>query len=149
QTGGELTDAADESNVNISVSRYVAQALAADRGLPPRSREAALTFIGSCLNPDDDGYFFTPEVDDPQNKAGHSRVDTARSYGTTTADAVLAQLAWGVPRKNPQIRAALRWLEAQPSLAVVPGFPRAGGRIIGAEAALRFYYWAALAQVTE
>jgi hypothetical protein len=147
QIGGEPIDAAAESNVNISVSRFVAEGLQAQDGVPDHARAAALKFVERCRNPHDGGYFFTPSADDPLNKAGQGPAGAPRSYGTATADAILAQLAWNVPKNDPHIRAALEWLESHPTLDIVPGFPATAARVAGGEEALKYYYWATLAQV--
>lgn len=147
QIGGEVADSVAETNVNISVSRFVAEALNGDEALPGQPRQAALGFLDRCRNPNDGGYFFTPAADDPLNKAGQVTQDSAASYGTATADALLTQLAWRVPRSDPALQSALRWLEAQPFIAVVPGIAGGDQAIVGADEALKYYWWAALAKI--
>ncbi|MGE3640932.1 MAG: hypothetical protein AB7G28_20415 [Pirellulales bacterium] len=147
QVGGEPEDSGAKVNVNISVSRFVAEALAHKGGVPTDTSDAAQRFLERCRNPDDGGYFFVPAADDPLNKAGVGPTGAAASYGTATADAVLALLAWGVSPDDPQLCAAVHWLQSQRSLDIVPGFSSSRPRVVGAEQALVFYYWAAVARV--
>lgn len=147
QVGGELEDAQSESNFNLSVSRHALEGLAGDESARP-SRENAIKFIESCRNVDDGGFYFTPTVDDPLNKAGVADSDAARSYGTATVDGILALLACQVPAENERIQAALHWLEENPTFTKVPGYGRRGSVLHG-DTALRFYYFAALARVME
>jgi hypothetical protein len=62
----------------------------------------------------DDGGFFFLHHDFQRNKAGPAECATAprfRSYGSTTADGLRALLACGLTKDDPQVRAALHWLE--------------------------------------
>lgn len=68
----------------------------------------------------DGGFFFTTTEFDT-NKAGHDG-QRFRSYGTTTADGILALLATGRPPGDPHISAAQRWLTAHHRDMAVPGF---------------------------
>jgi hypothetical protein len=147
QVGGELEDARSESNFNLSITRHALEALAGD-GTARSSRENAITFIESCRNVDDGGFYFMPAVDDPLNKAGVADSGAARSYGTATADGILALLACQVPVDDERVQAALQWLEENHSLTKVPGYSRRGS-VVHADTALQFYYFAALARVME
>src|SRR5262249_20275587 len=99
--GGERRTPPDTGHVDLSMTRYVIDALRA-AGLPPADPAfaAARVFVERCQNFDavhpenaDGGFFFsTTEFD--TNKAGHDG-GHFRSYGTTTADGVLALLGIG------------------------------------------------------
>jgi hypothetical protein len=147
QVGGELEDAKTESNFNLSVTRNALEALTGDEAARP-SRENAISFVEKCRNSDDGGFYFLPDIDDPLNKAGVTAAGAARSYGTTTADGILALLACQVPADDERIQGALHWLEENPTITKVPGY---GGRssVVHADTALQFYYFAALARVME
>lgn len=147
QVGGELEDAETESNFNLSVTRHALEALAGDEAACP-SRENAIKFVQNCRSSDDGGFYFLPDIDDPLNKAGVTAAGAARSYGTTTADGILALLACQVPADDERIQSALHWLEENLTVTKVPGY---GGRssAVHADTALQFYYFATLARVME
>jgi prenyltransferase beta subunit len=145
--GGELEDAETESNFNLSVTRHALEALTGDEAARP-SRENAISFVENCRNSDDGGFYFRPTADDPLNKAGVTAAGAARSYGTTTADGILALLACQVPADDERIQGALHWLEENPTITKVPGYGGRGG-VVHADTALQFYYFAALARVME
>jgi squalene-hopene/tetraprenyl-beta-curcumene cyclase len=155
QTGGGAGDAKRSGNTNISVTCFALEALRADDASHQAAVADALVFLGRCqnLSPDgmgDGGFFFTPGVDDPLNKAGllerAGKPPTARSYGTTTADGLCALVACGLPRDDSRIRAAQKWLEAHESIELVPGFPHGDPETAAAGEGLQFYYYAALAR---
>ncbi len=155
QTGGGSGDAKRPGNTNVSVSCFALQALRAADALDQSAAADALVFLGHCQNfpsdgTGDGGFFFTPDVDDPLNKAGllerADRPPTARSYGTTTADGLCALVACEVPKDDPRVLAALAWLERHDSVAVVPGFLEDDPETSSAAEGLRFYYYAALAR---
>jgi hypothetical protein len=126
--GGGRRTPPETGHVDLSMTRYVLEALRAD-GAPVSGRafEQARVFVERCQNFDaslsdesDGGFFFsTTEFD--TNKAGHDG-KRFRSYGTTTADGILALLAIGRPPDDPRIAAAQRWLTAHQSDMSVPGF---------------------------
>ena len=125
------------------MTRHVLQALAA--GGLPQSDPAftrARVFVERCQNPDG-GLFFSTVVLDA-NKAGQAG-EQYRSYGTTTADGILALLALGTPRQNERLRAAERWLAAHDSPDSTAGF--IGPAYQRWTTGLRFYYAAVSAQV--
>jgi hypothetical protein len=92
----------------------------------------------------DGGFVFSP-VTPALNKAGES-AEGFRSYGTATADGVLALRASGVPDSDERITRAIAWLDRNHHSDRVPGFDEAGSRQAWG-AGLRFYYAAALARV--
>ena len=76
----------------------------------------ALAFVLRCGTPDGGFLFFPPSPHRP-GKAGDSVV-----YGSATADGLRASIACGVPRDDPRVIAARRWLEARGDPSRVPGF---------------------------
>jgi len=126
--GGGRRTPPDTGHVDLSMTRYVLEALR-DAGVGPSDRafEQALVFVQRCQNFDanrpaeaDGGFFFsTTEFD--TNKAGHDG-KRFRSYGTTTADGILALLALQRPPDDPRLSAARRWLAAHNKDMQVPGF---------------------------
>ncbi|MDP8979737.1 MAG: terpene cyclase/mutase family protein [Acidobacteriota bacterium] len=126
--GGSPRTPPDTGHVDLSMTRYVIDALRA-AGVPASDPvfERARVFVERCQNfdpsnPDraDGGFFFsTTEFD--TNKAGHDGTHF-RSYGTTTADGVLALLALGSSLSDVRVRAAARWLTDHHRDMDVPGF---------------------------
>jgi squalene-hopene/tetraprenyl-beta-curcumene cyclase len=149
QVGGERRDALAETNVNISVTRFVLEGLRPTLSSQQVAQEAALEFLARCQN-DDGGFCFIPLADDPLNKAGENDEGESRSYGTATADGLAALVACGVGRDDARVGRAVRWLEMHPTIEVVPGFPDGEEAALPtADAALKFYYYAGLAQAIE
>jgi hypothetical protein len=125
--GGRRTPPAP-GHVDLSMTRYVLDALRA-AGVPdadPSFAEARI-FVERCQNFDpknpgvaDGGFFFsTTEAD--TNKAGQEG-DHFRSYGTTTADGILALLATGHAPADARVIAARQWLAGHHRDMAVPGF---------------------------
>jgi squalene-hopene/tetraprenyl-beta-curcumene cyclase len=141
--GGDLHTSPHTGHVDLSMTRYVLQALAAAgvaAGDP--AFERAQVFLGRCQNGDaggDGGFFFSPVILDA-NKAGEDG-SRFRSYGTTTADGLLGLIASGVPVSDTRVQAAAKWLRDHRSATGAPGFvDQAHARWTGG---LRFYYAAA------
>jgi hypothetical protein len=116
-----------------------------DAGVPASDRifEQARMFLGRCQNFDADGGFFFSTTEFDTNKAGHDG-KRFRSYGTTTADGILALLALGLPRDDPHVAAAQRWLTEHHRDVEVPGFT--GAAYQRWPRGLSFYYSSAAAQ---
>ena len=142
--GGGRRTPPDTGHVDLSMTRYVIEALR-DAGVPAsdRSFEQARMFLGRCQNFDADGGFFFSTTEFDTNKAGHDG-KRFRSYGTTTADGILALLAGGVPPDDPHVSAAQRWLTAHHRDVEVPGFT--GAAYQRWPRGLSFYYSSAAAQ---
>jgi hypothetical protein len=126
--GGGRRTPPDTGHVDLSMTRYVLQALRA-AGVPatdPIFKQAQM-FVERCQNfdprqpADADGGFFFSTTEYDTNKAGHDG-KRFRSYGTTTADGILALLAAGLPPDDPHISAAQHWLTAHHHDMAVPGF---------------------------
>jgi Prenyltransferase and squalene oxidase repeat len=152
--GGARRTPPGTGHVDLSMTLYVLQALrAADRGANAAESDPALTsarvFVERCQNFDarrpsdlDGGFFFsTTEAD--TNKAGQDG-DHFRSYGTTTADGILALLATGHVASDARAIAAQRWLTAHHRDMDVPGF--SGEAYRRWPRGLAFYYSAASAR---
>jgi hypothetical protein len=102
------------------MTRYVIEALrAAGVAASDPALVCARVFIERCQNPDGGFFFTTTEFD--TNKAGHDGKQF-RSYGTATADGILALLAAGVERHDPRVEAAERWLAGHHRDMDAPGF---------------------------
>ena len=126
--GGGRRNPPDTGHVDLSMSRYVIEAFRA-AGVPASDSalQSARTFVERCQNfdphkPDDlDGGFFFSTTEFDTNKAGHDGKHY-RSYGTTTADGILALIALGAPPGDTRVAAASRWLTAHHSGFATPGF---------------------------
>jgi hypothetical protein len=125
--GGAELRPPDTGHVDLSMTRHVLEALRA-AGIPASDPvfERARVFLQRCQNFDtrrssaDGGFFFsTTEFD--TNKAGHDGKNF-RSYGTTTADGILALIAAGASPDDARLRAAARWLTSHHRDMDVPGF---------------------------
>jgi hypothetical protein len=142
--GGGRRTPPDTGHVDLSMTRYVLEALR-DAGVPasdPMFEEARM-FLERCQNFDADGGFFFSTTEFDTNKAGHDG-KRFRSYGTTTADGILALLAAGLRPDDPHISAAQRWLFAHHRDTQVPGFT--GAAYQRWPRGLSFYYSSAAAQ---
>jgi hypothetical protein len=126
--GGGRRTPPDTGHVDLSMTRYVLEAFrAAGLSTSDQLFERARVFVERCQNfdpkrPDDaDGGFFFSTTEFDTNKAG-SDGKHFRSYGTTTADGILALLAIGHPLDDLRIAAAQRWLSVHQRDMNVPGF---------------------------
>jgi squalene-hopene/tetraprenyl-beta-curcumene cyclase len=114
--GGQRRTPPDTGHVDLSMTRHVLEALRA-AGMPAADPlyGRARVFVERCQNfdpahPNDlDGGFFFSTTEHDTNKAGHDG-KRFRSYGTTTADGILALLATGARADHPRVVAARRWL---------------------------------------
>jgi len=126
--GGIARTPPNTGHVDLSMTRHVIQALRA-AGVQPSDTvfTCARVFVERCQNfdvrrPDDaDGGFFFSTTEFDTNKAGHDG-KRFRSYGTTTADGILALLALGSPPADKRLLAAQRWLTTHHRDMAVPGF---------------------------
>ncbi len=120
--GGERRTPPGTGHVDLSMTRYVLDALHS-AGVPaddPAFSHAAV-FVERCQNRDADGGFFFTTTEFDTNKAGADG-GRYRSYGTTTADGILALLATGHPLSDPRLTAAQQWLATHHRDMAVPGF---------------------------
>jgi hypothetical protein len=120
--GGVPRTPPNTGHVDLSMTRHVLEALRAAR--VPSSDPAfarAQVFVERCQNSGADGGFFFSTTEFEINKAGHDGKQF-RSYGTTTADGILALLAIGRPSDDAHILAAKQWLASHHHDMSVPGF---------------------------
>jgi len=126
--GGDRRVPPNTGHVDLSMTRHVLEALRAG-GVPisDPTFERARVFVERCQNfdaqlaDDADGGFFFSTTEFDINKAGHDGKHF-RSYGTTTADGILALLAMGRPLGDEHVVAAERWLIRHHRDMEVPGF---------------------------
>lgn len=130
--GGDAPQPPHLQHVDLSMTRYVLEALTAASATPKDPvLQQARVFLDRCRNPDG-GFHFTTVVLEA-NKAGPDR-----SYGTATADGILSLQAIGASSDTPR-----RWLHTHHRTDAVPGFATPT-RQRWAQG-LRFYYAAAVA----
>jgi hypothetical protein len=148
--GGELRTPPETGHVDLSMSRYVMEAFrSAHVGAADPVFTSARVFVERCQNfdpehPDDaDGGFFFSTTESDTNKAGRDGKHF-RSYGTTTADGILALLAAGSEPGDKRVAAARRWLTAHHHDMQVPGFT--GDAYQRWRRGLAFYYSSASTQ---
>jgi hypothetical protein len=143
--GGAIRRPPDPGHVDLSMTRFVLEALRAagvDGSDPAMTR--ARVFLERSQNRDG-GFFFSP-VTPALNKAG-ARTAGFVSYGTATADGVLALRACGVPDSDERIARATAWLDRNHQSDRVPGFDEGESPQSAWGSGLRFYYAAAIARV--
>lgn len=135
--GGSIRRPPEAGHVDLSMTRYALEAL---RLSGVQASDAVMTravaYLERSQNPDG-GFYFSP-VNPEINKAGQSSEGGFKSYGTATADGVLALRAAGVPDDDPRVAKALRWLRDHHRPDRAPGFDKGGSRPW--ESGLRFYY---------
>jgi squalene-hopene/tetraprenyl-beta-curcumene cyclase len=142
--GGTIRRPPDAGHVDLSMTRFVLEALCAsgvDGSDPAMIR--ARVFLERSQNPDG-GFFFSP-VTPALNKAGPSARGFV-SYGTSTADGVLALRASGIPDGDDRIARGIAWLERNHRSDRVPGFDEEENPHASWSTGLRFYYAAAIAR---
>ncbi|HYR85651.1 MAG TPA: prenyltransferase/squalene oxidase repeat-containing protein [Terriglobia bacterium] len=134
--GGQIRRPPETGHVDLSMTRYVLEALRA-AGVPSSDPPItkALVYLERSQNSDGGFYFSTanPEI----NKAGEANGGFA-SYGTSTADGLLALRAAGVPDQDARIVKAIKWLKNQHQPDRAPGFD--GTARQSWASGLRFYY---------
>ena len=145
---GEGEPKHDLLSSNLTSTIFAVGALQlAGAGLEEPVFKDALQFVKRCQNyapgetgpHADGGFFFTPS-NLVQNKAGpiDGRLHRYRSYGTMTSDGVRALMRLGVPRSDPRVQAAAKWLNENFSADQVPGdFPK-NAELLRASA---YYYY--------
>jgi squalene-hopene/tetraprenyl-beta-curcumene cyclase len=148
---GRRRDATDPGHVDISMTRHVMQALrmSLKDGAEFDGFAKALQFLARVQNfdpasADADGGFIFSNVIPGLNKGGKDGA-RHRSYGSPTADGILALLAAGVKRDDPRMIAAIGWLEKHHATGGKPDAPNDDAR--GMNFGIRFYYAAVSAEV--
>ncbi len=142
--GGSIHRPPEAGHVDLSMTRYALEALQLSGVLAsdPVIRRA-LAYLERSQNPDG-GFCFSP-VNPEINKAGESSGGGFASYGTTTADGVLALRAVGVPDEDPRIAKAIEWLKRHHQPDQAPGLDKGAYQPWGS--GLRFYYAHAISRV--
>jgi hypothetical protein len=143
--GGAIRRPPDAGHVDLSMTRFVLEALCAagaDGSDPAMTR--ARVFLERSQN-HDGGFIFSP-VTPALNKAGQS-AEGFVSYGTTTADGVLALRASGVSESDDRIARGIVWRDRNHQSDGVPGLDEGESPQFSWRAGLRFYYAAAIARV--
>jgi hypothetical protein len=142
--GGSIRRPPEAGHVDLSMTRYALEALRLS-GVPASdaAMAKALAYLKRSQNPDG-GFYFSP-VNPEINKAGQSGEGGFTSYGTATADGVLALRAAGVPDEDPRVAKALKWLKDHHRPDRAPGFDKGTDRPW--ESGLRFYYAHAISRV--
>lgn len=147
--GGDPADPSSFRTANVSTTRFALAALAPVAAAQPETMRRARQYLLQRQNADG-GFAFLSDPLDQLNKAGaidparEGEPFTARSYGTTTADGLLALRAGGLTADDPHVAAAIGWLNAHPQVDAVPGFP--SDEVSTAAEGLFYYYAAALSQ---
>ena len=147
--GGEPSDPSSFRTANVSTTRFALEALAPVAAAHPETMRRARQFLARRQNADG-GFAFLSDPLDQLNKAGtidpasEGSPFTARSYGSTTADGLLAMRAAGLPVNDPHVAAAINWVNAHPQVDAVTGFPSDEVSTAAAQG-LFYYYEAALA----
>jgi squalene-hopene/tetraprenyl-beta-curcumene cyclase len=143
--GGAIRRPPNAGHVDLSMTRFVLEALRASGvgGSDPAMTRARV-FLERSQN-HDGGFCFSP-VTPALNKAGRDAEGFA-SYGTTTADGVLALRACGIPDSDDRAAKGIAWLDRNHQPDRVPGFDDAEGPRASWSGGLRFYYAAAMARV--
>jgi hypothetical protein len=134
--GGAIRRPPDAGHVDLSMTRCVLEALRAggvSASDPVVAR--ALVYLERSQNPD--GGFFFSTVNPEINKAGESTGGFA-SYGSATADGVLALRAAGVSDDDERIAKAVQWLKNHHQPDRATGFD--GTARESWASGLRFYY---------
>jgi hypothetical protein len=134
--GGPIHHPPDAGHVDLSMTRCVLEALRAS-GIPTSDplMTKAIVYLERSQNADGGFYFSTVNLE--TNKAGETD-GQLKSYGSATADGLLALRAIGIPESDARIAKAVKWLEEQHQPDRVPGFdpgPREAWAL-----GLRFYY---------
>ena len=142
--GGSIRRPPEAGHVDLSMTRYALEALRLS-GVPASdaAMAKALAYLERSRNTDG-GFYFSP-VNPEINKAGQSGDSGFASYGTATADGVLALRAAGVPDDDPRVAKALKWLRDHHRPDRAPGFDKGTDRPW--ESGLRFYYAHAISRV--
>jgi hypothetical protein len=142
--GGPIRRPPDAGHVDLSMTRFVLEALRA-AGVPGSDPAMirARVFLDRSRN-QDGGFFFSP-VTPPLNKAGQA-AGRFVSYGTATADGVLALRATGVPDSDGRIASAVEWLTRHHQPDRVPGFGESESPSESWSTGLFFYYAAAMSR---
>lgn len=134
--GGPVLRPPEAGHVDLSMTRCVLEALKAT-GVPASDAaiERALVYLKRSQN--EDGGFYFSTVNEDTNKAGETN-GGFKSYGSATADGVLALRAAAVPDSDQRIVKAIKWLTDHHQPDCATGFE--GEAYQTWSTGLRFYY---------
>ncbi|MDM4017789.1 prenyltransferase/squalene oxidase repeat-containing protein [Roseiconus lacunae] len=113
-----MRDSVSQASANVSVTAYALEGLQAVGALTDVIQTAVLRFIDRCRSRErltkSIGYFFTPNPNDPLNKAGSRRTSNgelhARAYRSATADALVCRLICLKQHQDPTTQAIFKYL---------------------------------------
>jgi prenyltransferase beta subunit len=134
--GGPIHRPPATGHVDLSMTRYVLEALRAG-GVPPSDPAIAKALVYLERSQNKDGGFYFSTVNPEINKAGEANGVYA-SYGTATADGLLALRAVGIPEHDARVQKAIDWLKGHHQSDRAPGFDGTARASWGS--GLRFYY---------
>jgi len=134
--GGPIHHPPNAGHVDLSMTRYVLEALKAS-GVSSSDPVVTRALVYLKRSQNRHGGFYFSTVDPDINKAGENGEGFV-SYGTATADGILALRASGLPNADPRIRNAIRWLRSHHRSDRAPGFEGTARQSWGT--GLRFYY---------
>ncbi len=134
--GGPIHRPPEAGHVDLSMTRYVLEAL---KSAGVATYDAVMTRARAYLerSQNADGGFYFSTVNPDTNKAGEVDGHFA-SYGTATADGVLALRALGLPETDNRIVKAIKWLKDHHRSDRASGFDVEPYQSWGT--GLRFYY---------
>ena len=141
--GGEVRRPPHAGHVDLSMTRHVLEGLAADRWRDDLAHPACGGPVPRALPERRRRLFSLPPVVVDANKAGRDG-KRPKSYGTATADGLLALLALGVAADDPRVVGARDWLVRHHRIDRVPEI--AATEPGEWETAMIFYYRAASAR---
>ena len=134
--GGPIHRPPDPGHVDLSMTRYVLEALRA-AGVPASDPAITKALVYLERSQNDDGGFFFSTVNPEINKAGEAGGGYS-SYGTATADGLLALRAAGIADRDARASKAINWLKGHHKADRAPGFDGTAREAWGS--GLRFYY---------
>jgi Squalene-hopene cyclase C-terminal domain len=134
--GGPIHRPPDTGHVDLSMTRYVLEALRA-AGVPPSDPAITKALVYLERSQNEDGGFFFSTVNPEINKAGEASGGYL-SYGTATADGLLALRAAGIADSDARAVKAINWLKSHHKPDRAPGFDGTARESWGS--GLRFYY---------
>jgi prenyltransferase beta subunit len=142
--GGPIHHPPDTGHVDLSMTRYVLEALRAS-GVPASDPAITKAMVYLERSQNNDGGFYFSTVNPEINKAGEANGNFV-SYGTATADGLLALRAAGVPDHDGGVAKAINWLKAHHQPDRASGFDGTARESWGS--GLRFYYASVVSKTT-
>ena len=134
--GGPIHRPPETGHVDLSMTRYVLEALRT-AGVPASDPAITRVLVYLERSQNSDGGFYFSTVNPEINKAGEANGHFA-SYGTATADGLLAFRAAGVSDQDVRSAKAIQWLKDHHQPDRAPGFEGTAREAWGS--GLRFYY---------